>query len=49
LGLFVRRYHGPGEKLFAARNFYSGLEALRIHFESKGIAGISLQDAKWND
>ncbi len=47
LGLFVRRYHGPGENFFAARNYPAGLKALRIYFESQQT--IHLRDAKWAD
>jgi spermidine synthase len=45
LGLFVRRYHGPGESFFASGNYPGGLEALRIYFESQQT--IHLQGAQW--
>jgi len=46
-GLFARRYHGPGENFFASGNYFAGLEALRIYFESQQT--IHLRDAKWTD
>jgi spermidine synthase len=47
--LFARRYHGPGENFFASGNYYGGLEALRIFFESNKTRPINLQDAQWNN
>ncbi len=46
-GLFARRYHGPGENFFASGNYFAGLEALRVSFESQQT--IHLRDAKWAD
>jgi spermidine synthase len=48
-GLFVRRYHGPGENFFSSGNYPGGLEALRIYFESNKSAKIHLRDAQWSD
>ncbi|MBT5632035.1 MAG: spermine synthase, partial [Nitrospina sp.] len=48
-GLFVRRYHGPGEEFFSSGNNFGGLEALRIYFESNKAAKINLQGAEWNN
>jgi spermidine synthase len=48
-GLFARRYHGPGENLLASGNYFGGLEALKIYFESNNNSRINLQGAKWND
>ncbi len=48
-GLFARRYHGPGETFFASRDYFGGLEALRVYFESHKTSQIHLRDAKWND
>ena len=48
-GLFVRRYHGPGENFFSSGNYHGGLEALRIYFESNKSAKIHLRDAQWSD
>ena len=47
--LFARRYHGPGENFFASGNYYGGLEALRVFFESHKTLPINLQDAQWNN
>ena len=47
--LFVRRYHGPGETFFTAGNYYGGLEALRVFFESHKTQPINLQDAEWHN
>jgi len=47
-GLFVRRYHGPGENFFASGNYLAGLDALRNYFASRKTSRINLQDAKWN-
>ena len=47
--LFARRYHGPGENFFASGNYYGGLEALRVFFESNKTLPINLQDAQWNN
>jgi spermidine synthase len=49
LGLFARRYHGPGEDYFASGKYFAGLEALRVYFESNKSTKIDLHDAKWND
>ncbi len=46
-GLFARRYHGPGEKFFASGNYFAGLEALRVSFQSQQT--IHLRDAQWAD
>ena len=48
-GLFSRRYKGPGEKFFASGNYFAGLEALGIYFESHDSPSIQLRDAQWND
>jgi spermidine synthase len=48
-GLFVRRYHGPGENYFASSNYLGGLEVLRNYFKSHKTPLILLQDAQWND
>lgn len=48
-GLFARRYQGPGENFFASGNYFGGLEALRIYFDSHESQPIHLQDARWND
>ena len=48
-GLFARRYHGPGEKFFASGNYFAGLDALKVYFESHKGPKISLQDARWNN
>ena len=48
-GVFARRYNGPGESFFASGNYFAGLEALRVHFESHKNPQIRLQDARWND
>ncbi len=48
-GLFARRYHGPGENLFASGNYFAGLEALRNYFESQQTRQVHLRDAKWKD
>jgi spermidine synthase len=47
--LFARRYNGPGENFFASGNYYGGLEAVRVFFESHKMLPINLQDAKWNN
>ena len=47
--LFARRYHGPGENFFASGNYYGGLEALRVFFESHKTLPINLQDAQWHN
>jgi spermidine synthase len=47
--LFSRRYHGPGEDLFIAKNYFGGLEALRTYFETNKNPKVQLQGAKWND
>ncbi len=49
LSLFARRYHGPGEDVFASGNYLGGLEALRNYFASKTSPRIDLKDAHWND
>ena len=48
-GLFVRRYHGPGENFFASGNYLAGLDALRNYFASHKNPQIHLRDARWND
>jgi spermidine synthase len=48
-GLFAQRYQGPGEKFFRSRNYFDGLEALRIYFSSHETSPILLQGAQWND
>ena len=48
-GLFARRYHGPGESFFASGNYFGGLEALRVFFESHKALPINLQGAQWNN
>ncbi|MBT5550115.1 MAG: fused MFS/spermidine synthase [Nitrospina sp.] len=48
-GLFARRYQGPGENFFASGNYFGGLEALRVYFDSNAKPQIHLQGAKWDD
>ena len=47
--VFSRRYHGPGEEAFAAKNYRAGMEALRNHLDRKKDAPISLMGATWKD
>ncbi len=49
LSVFVRRYHGPGERLFADRAYLPGLEAMKIYLNQKGDAPIRLSGAQWQD
>jgi len=45
--VFSRRYHGPGEAMFARQNFPAAMEAMRIFLDQIGTAPISLKDARW--
>lgn len=47
LGVFSRRYQGPGAEFFAGGNYFSGLEAVSIYFESYKKPSIHLDDARW--
>ena len=47
LGVFSRRYQGPGAEAFSNRNYFSGLEALKIYFDSYKNPSVHLDGAKW--
>lgn len=45
--VFSRRYHGPGEAMFARRNYPAALEAVKIFLDQNGNAPIRLTGARW--
>jgi len=47
LGVFSRRYQGPGAQLFAAKNYLEGLKAMNIYFENHKKPLVHLDDARW--
>ena len=47
IGVFSQRYQGPGEEAFSKRNYFSGLEAVRIYFDSYKKPAVHLDGAKW--
>lgn len=47
LGVFSRRYQGPGEEAFVARNYFAGLEEMNIYFENYKKPQVHLDEAKW--
>ena len=48
LGVFMRRYHGPGESDFAAGKYFSGLNSLREYLMANKTTRIKLHSAVWN-
>ena len=47
LGVFSRRYQGPGEEAFSNRNYFTGLEAMRNYFDSYKKSAVHLDGARW--
>ncbi|MEK9628694.1 MAG: fused MFS/spermidine synthase [Nitrospinota bacterium] len=47
LGVFSRRYQGPGAEAFASRNYFLGLEAMTIYFDSYKDPSVHLDEAIW--
>ncbi len=47
LTVFSRRYHGPGETLFAEKNYPAALDAVSRFLEENGDAPIRLTGARW--
>lgn len=47
LSVFSRRYHGPGENFFAAKNPLAGLDEVKNYLKKAGDTAISLQDQQW--
>ena len=47
LGVFSRRYQGPGAEAFSSRNYFSGLDAMSIYFDSYQKPSVHLNGAKW--
>ena len=47
LGVFSRRYQGPGVEAFSRRNYFSGLDAMSKYFDSYQKPSVHLNDAKW--
>ena len=47
LGVFSQRYQGPGAEIFSNHNYFSGLEAMRIYFDSYKKPSIHLDGARW--
>ncbi|MCH8156776.1 MAG: fused MFS/spermidine synthase [Nitrospinae bacterium] len=48
LGIFARRYHGPGERAFAEKNYPAGLESVKSYLDKLGDKPIRLHDANWD-
>lgn len=49
LGLFSRRYQGPGAEEFSDRNYFSGLDAMSNYFDSYQKPSVHLDDARWQE
>lgn len=49
LGLFSRRYQGPGAEYFASRDYFAGLEAMNSYFENYEKPSVHLDNAKWQE
>ena len=47
LGVFSRRYQGPGVEAFSRRNYFSGLDAMNEYFDSYQKPSVHLNDGKW--
>jgi len=47
LGIFSRRYQGPGSELFAAKNYLEGLKAMRIYFKNYKKPLVHLDGGRW--
>ena len=47
MGVFSRRYLGPGEEAFSNRNYFLGLEAMRTYFDSYKKSAVHLDGARW--
>jgi len=47
LGVFSRRYQGPGAEEFSNRKYFSGLDAMISYFDSYQKPSVHLDDARW--
>ena len=47
LGVFSRRYQGPGVEAFSSRNYFSGLDAISTYFNSYQKPSVHLNGGKW--
>ncbi|MBT6718036.1 MAG: fused MFS/spermidine synthase, partial [Nitrospina sp.] len=47
LGVFSRRYNGPGTEAFATRNYFAGLDALDAYFDTYQKSSVHLDGAMW--